>query len=424
MACLTEAFLVSALKSVIAVIAVFVVSIVIHEFGHFIVAKRSGVAVPAFAVGFGPKLWKRRWHGTEYSIRLFPIGGLVQLAGEVPQDALFRKGEKIAFRLNDGGEITAVGEPNDLPDGIEGTLRDLNLLDKLQMTIETEEGTQTYPLVPHADLMTSTRSSIPIVEKHEQVLGKPIWQRAAIILAGPFMNFVLAAVLFGALYIHTGVPVNSPVLGQIVPNSAAAAAGLKQGDRIVSVDGKPMVTWLDLVTEIQSDTQAQPLHLTILRDSQTINVTVAPHLTKGVPILGVNQPVSYNGAKAVWGGVTSVYYGSVNALHLYGQVFAHPQQQMNNLAGPVGIADVIGQQAQMGIWHVVMIAGLLSMNLGLFNLLPIPALDGGRLLFMLVELVRGRAVDPRKEGFVHFVGFALLMLFAVFITYRDVTRLF
>lgn len=424
MARLTEAFLISALKSVVAVVAVFVVSIVIHEFGHFIVAKKSGVAVPAFAIGFGPKLWKWRRRGTEYSIRLFPIGGLVQLAGEVPQDALFRKGEKIAFHLNEAGKVTTVGEPSDVKNGIVGTLRDLDLMDRLQMTIETDEGIQTYQLIPHADLMTSARSSIPLVEKHEQVLGKPIWQRAAIILAGPMMNFILAAVLFALLYVHTGIPVNTPVLGQIVPGSAAATAGLRQGDQVVSVDGKHMSTWMDLVTEIQGDTTAAPLHLQIKRNDQLIKVTVAPHITHGVPILGVDQPVSYNSAKAVWGGVTSVYYGSVNALHLYGQVFAHPQQQMNNLAGPVGIADVIGQQAQMGIWHVVMIAGLLSMNLGLFNLLPIPALDGGRLLFMLVELVRGRAVDPRKEGFVHFVGFALLMLFAVFITYRDVTRLF
>lgn len=425
MARLTEAFLFSALKAVLAVVAVFVVSIVIHEFGHFIVAKRFGVAVPAFAVGFGPKLWKWRRRGTEYSIRLFPIGGLVQLAGEIPQDALFRRGEQIAFRLNSQGRVTVVGEQADVPGGTIGTLKDLDLMNRLQMTIETDaDGVQTYQLVPHAQLMTSVRSSIPLVEKHEQVLGKPIWQRAAIILAGPVMNFLLAGVLFSIMYLHTGVPVNSPVLGQIVPGSAAAAAGLRQGDQVLTVDGKTIGTWMDLVSEIQADTSAAPLHLQIRRDAQQVSVTVAPHLTSGVPLLGVEQPVSFNSGKALFSGFSSVYYGSLSALHLYGQVASHPQQQIGNLSGPVGIADVIGQQAQMGVWHVIMIAGLLSMNLGLFNLLPIPALDGGRLLFMLVELVRGRAVDPRKEGFVHFLGFALLMLFAVFITYRDVARLF
>ena len=132
MARLTEAFLFSALKAVVAVVAVFVVSIVIHEFGHFIVAKRFGVAVPAFAVGFGPKLWKWRRRGTEYSIRLFPIGGLVQLAGEIPQDALFRRGEQIAFQLNSQGQVTVLGEPADVPDGILGTLKDLDLMNRFE----------------------------------------------------------------------------------------------------------------------------------------------------------------------------------------------------------------------------------------------------------------------------------------------------
>ena len=421
---LHEAYLVSTLKAVVAVVAVFVVSIVIHEFGHFIVAKRFGVAVPAFAVGFGPKLWKWRRRGTEYSIRLFPIGGLVQLAGEVPQDALFRRGEQIAFRLNANDLVTAVGDPEDLPGANVGTLKDLDLMERLQMSIETDEGLHTYRLIPDAQLMTSTRNSIPIVEKHEQVLGKPVWQRAAIILAGPVMNFLLAGVLFSMMYMHSGIPVNAPVLGQIVAGSPAAQAGLHRGDEVVSVDGRVTQSWMDLVTQIQSDKGAAPLKMKVRRGANVVNIVVTPRLNHGLPQLGIDQPVSYNAGKAVSSGFSSVYYGSVNALQLYGQVFQHPQQQVKNLAGPVGIADVIGQQAQMGIWHVIMITGLLSMNLGLFNLLPIPALDGGRLLFMLVEVVRGKGVDPRKEGFVHFVGFALLMLFAVFITYRDVTRLF
>lgn len=154
--------------------------------------------------------------------------------------------------------------------------------------------------------------------------------------------------------------------------------------------------------------------------SQTYVVT--PRRTHGYPELGVNEPVSYSPALAWKSGFTTMFATSVNAVHLYYGVIVH--HQFNNLSGPVGIADVISQQASISTWMVVMIAGLLSLNLGLFNLLPFPALDGGRLLFMVVEMVRGKSVDPRKESLVHFVGFALLMLFAVVITYRDVTRLF
>jgi regulator of sigma E protease len=417
-------FIAGPLKSVVAVVAVFVVCIVIHEFGHYIAAKRFGVAVPAFAVGFGPKLIRWTRGQTEYSLRLFPIGGLVQLAGEVPQDALFRRGEEVALRFDSEGRICVIGDPSDVPGGHIAVLRDFDLMERLQMTVEMDGHIATYPVVPHAKLMTSARSSIPLVEKHEQVLGRPLWQRAIIILAGPVMNFLLAGVLFSMFYAHNGIPQNTAAVGTVIPGTPAASVGLKEGDQILSVGGKPVSTWVDLVNEIRSDNSQppKPLHLEIRRDGTIQNIVVTPRLNQGQAQLGIQPTVSHSMVESVSKGFYSVYYGSVNALTLYGQVIAHHQFQF--LSGPVGIADVISQKAQSGLWQVVMIAGLLSLNLGLFNLLPIPALDGGRLLFMLVEMVRGKSVDPRKEGLVHFVGFALLMLFAVVITYRDVTRLF
>ncbi len=416
----------SVTKSVIAIVAVFVVSIVIHEFGHYYVAKRCGVAVPAFAIGFGPKLvrWMRR--GTEFSLRLFPIGGMVQLAGEVPQNALFRKGEEIAVEVNRQGQISVVGDPSDVPHGRIGILRDLDLISRLQMTIEFADATETLRVMPHARLMTSKRNSMPLVEKHEQVLGKPLWQRTAIILAGPFMNFLLAGILFSASFLHTGVPVNRPYLGQIVPNSPAQVAGLKQGDEVLSVNGHATTSWISLVQQIRQDSgkQLKPIQVKIDRGGEINTITVKPERgPQGYPLVGVDSPVSYNKALAVGQGFAQVYTGTVATLQAYVTVFQHHEFQ--ELSGPVGIADVISQGAQTGgFWTVVAIAAFLSLNLGFFNLLPIPALDGGRLVFMIVEALRGRSVDPNKEGLVHLVGFALLMLFAVVITFRDVTRLF
>ncbi|QQE81249.1 RIP metalloprotease RseP [Alicyclobacillus sp. SO9] len=400
------------------------VSIIIHEFGHYYVAKRAGVAVPAFSIGFGPKLLKWQRRGTEFSLRLFLIGGMVQLAGEMPQDALFKRGEEVAVRLNESNEIIQVGDKRDVPEGIVGTLRDLDLNERMMMTLETDAGVETYPVKSHAKLMTNARSSMPLVEKHEQVLGKPLWQRAAIILAGPFMNFVLAAVLFSAFFWHTGLPVNQPVLGSIVPSSPAQHAGLQKGDRVLAVDGHKVTSWSGLVTQIQSDKgkPPNPIQLKIQRNNTVRNITVTPEFKQNRPMLGVESPLTYNKFKAVEHGISTVYVGSIQTVHAYGNVIVH--HQYKQLSGPVGIADVISKEAQVGVWHVVMITAILSLNLGLFNLLPIPALDGGRLLFMVIEAVRGRAVDPSKEGYIHLVGFALLMLFAVVITYRDVTRLF
>ncbi|KPV39822.1 RIP metalloprotease RseP [Alicyclobacillus ferrooxydans] len=422
--------LVGAVKAVVAVVLVFLGTIVIHEFGHFIVAKWSGVAVPTFAVGFGPKLVKWFRNGTEYSIRPYLFGGFVQLAGEVPQDSLFRKGEKIAVVLDERDTIVQVGEPDDVRGGDVFRLVDLDLSDRLTMTLDADGDVRTYKVKPHARLMTSRKNSMPIVERHEQVLGKPLWQRASIILAGPVMNFLLAGILFAVVYMHTGVPLNQPVLGQIEAGSPAQAAGLMAGDQVLSVSGSKVTDWMSFVNAIQADKSnpPAPLDLKVLRSGHVVNVEVKPKMVTipgggHVPQLGIHQPVTYSVTKTVPSGFSSVYYASANTLgYLFHQVIAHHQFQ--NLAGPVGIADVIGQQAQSGVWNVLMIAGLLSLNLGLMNLLPIPVLDGGRLLFMIVELFRGKALDPRKEGLVHIVGFALLMLFGVMITYRDVLRLF
>ncbi|GGI94558.1 zinc metalloprotease [Alicyclobacillus cellulosilyticus] len=425
---MTDLGWVPVLRSAVAIALVFVVCVVVHEFGHYAVAKRCGVAVPTFAIGFGPRLVRWFRGGTEFSVRLFPLGGMVQLAGEIPHDALFRRGERIAVRIDPDGWIDAMADPADLGEDLRaegwlvGVLQDLDLTERWVMTIAGPDGVRTYPVRTGARLHANRRTVIPLVERSRQVIGKPLWQRALIILAGPLMNFALAGVLFSAFYWHTGIPVNEPVLGAVAPGSPAAHAGLHQGDQVLSVDGRPVDTWMSLVERVRADRTGKPLLLRIKRDGVVLNVTVRPRLTKQGPLLGVSYPMSYNVVRAVSTGFSTVYFGSINALGMYFQVFAH--HQFNNLAGPVGIADVISQEAQSGIWQVVMITGWLSLNLGLFNLLPFPALDGGRLLFMVAELVRGRSFDPRKEGLVHFLGFALLMLFAAVITYRDVTRLF
>lgn len=411
-------------KAAIAIIAVFAVCITLHEFGHFYVAKKSGVAVPVFSIGFGPKLFKFNKGGTEYSLRLLPLGGFVQMAGEAPQESWFPVGQEVAYELDESLQIVTLGDAKDLKRGYVGVVRRVDLTDQMEMAIETAEGIRTFKVKPHAKVMMNARTSMPLVERHEQVLGKPLWKRASIILAGPVMNFILAGVLFALVNTHLGIPTTT--IGQVEPHTPAKAAGLQVGDKIVQVNETPIRSWNQLASTIRTEGirngKADPLRVMVTRAGQGQDLTITPKVQQGTPLLGIDSTLSHNPLRTVPSGFSSLWLDTGLTLQGYAGLVVH--HQFSSLSGPVGIADVITQQVRFGFWHVVMIAGVLSLNLGLFNLIPIPALDGGRLLFMVVELLRGRKVDPQKEGFVHFVGFALLMLFAVVITYRDVTHLF
>jgi len=411
-------------EAAVAIVLVFGVCVTLHEFGHFYVAKRCGVAVPVFAIGFGPKVVSVVRGGTEYSLRLIPLGGFVQLAGEAPQESWFPVGQSVAYELDEAGRIAALGEPRDLPNARVGVVRELDLTDHMTMTLQTDEGLQRFRVKDGARVMLSRRSSIPIVPKEQQMIGKPLWQRAAIILAGPVMNLILAGVLFSAVNTYTGVPTTT--VGHVEPGTPAAQAGLAPGDTIVAVDGRPIHSWAGLVRAVSEEGarggHPEPLVLEVKTDEGTRSIVVTPRLVSGEPMIGIDAEISHSPLHTVPAGFSALVRDIVMTIQGYVGLFVHHQFQ--SLSGPVGIAHVITEQVRFGIWNVIAVTGALSLGLGLFNLLPIPALDGGRLLFMAIELIRGRRVDPEKEGFVHFVGFAIVMLFAVVITYRDVTHWF
>ncbi|WP_206830769.1 M50 family metallopeptidase [Alicyclobacillus fructus] len=411
-------------EAAVAIVLVFGVCVTLHEFGHFYVAKRCGVAVPVFAIGFGPKLVSVVRGGTEYSLRLIPLGGFVQLAGEAPQESWFPVGQAVAYELDDHGRIAVLGEPRDLPNARTGVVRDVDLTDAMTMTLQTDEGLVRYSVMDGARVMLGKRSSIPVVPKHQQMIGKPLWQRAAIILAGPIMNLILAGVLFSAVNTYTGVPTTT--VGHVEPGTPAAHAGLAPGDEIVAVDGRAIHSWAGLVNAVAQNGERgghpQPLVLEVKGPEGARTVVVTPHVVSGEPMIGIDAEISHSPLHTVPAGFSALFRDIAMTVQGYVGLFVHHQFQ--SLSGPVGIAHVITEQVRFGIWNVIAVTGALSLGLGLFNLLPIPALDGGRLLFMAIELIRGRRVDPEKEGFVHFVGFAIVMLFAVVITYRDVTHWF
>lgn len=341
--------------SVIATVLVFGGIIFFHELGHFLLAKRAGVQVDEFSLGFGPRLTGLRRGETIYSLRALPLGGFVRMAGMYP---------------------AAPGEEPQAPAG---------------------RGFQ----------------------------DKTIGQRTAIVAAGPIFNFILTAFLFTFVLTALGVP-REPTLevAQVQSGRPAAEAGVRAGDRVVAIGGRSLAGWSDL-QKVIGENPGRPLAFHLRRGDRDLTVRMTPMATRdGRGVVGIVPVMLVERAslvRAVPEGLAWTY--KVLTLTLTGTFSAVRGEAPGEVLGPVGIAQQIGQSSQEGLSHLLVLAALLSANLGLINLFPIPALDGGRLLFIGVEAVRRRPVAPEKEGFVHMLGFVLVLLLLLWVTYRDILRL-
>lgn len=331
-------------------VVVFGMLILAHELGHFLVARRAGIGVTEFAIGFGPRLFGRQAGETTYSLRLFPLGGFVRLAGlENPEES-----------------------------GLEGSFQ-----------------------------------------------SKPVWQRFAVIAAGPLMNFLLAVLLFTLIYFaFVGIPVyQSTAIGNVLPGGRAEAAGLQQGDRLLNIAGQNVADWHDLVRVINAHPE-QEITIEFQRNDNRQFVQVIPRRDPqtGLGLIGISPQIR------LFALLPSLQQGLTHTFWFLDFITGSIVQMVTgrvppDLVGPVGIIQIVGEVARTGIVNLLFLSAIISVNLGLLNILPIPALDGSKLIFLLVEALRGRPVDPRKESFIHFVGFALLILLMIIVTYHDLLRL-
>lgn len=339
------------MQTFIASVLVFGLLIFIHELGHFFVAKRVGIMVHEFSLGFGPKVFGHKRGETIYNLRLLPLGGFVRMAGM---------------------------DPNEQED-----------------------------------------NGIPIDRAFN---NKTAMQRFAVVIAGSLMNFVLAIVLFAFIFMWQGMPYVTTEIGGVVKGFPAEKAGLRVGDRIVAVNNTTVEDWNKLVLETNKH-PGEPLSLTVQRGPEQVklSITTAKDET-GQYKIGITptEPLvkKLNPLAALAAGTSFTFQICGLILTFIGQMFT--QQVPVELGGPVRVVSEIGKAAAFGNYQLMQLAAFLSINLGLFNLLPIPALDGSRALFLVWEKVSGRPVEPSKEGFIHLVGFGLLLLLMVVITYNDI----
>ena len=252
---------------------------------------------------------------------------------------------------------------------------------------------------------------------------KPLLKRLSVIAAGSVMNFLLAIVLFSLIFfLILGVPeTDSPRVGSVIPQSRAFEAGIRENDLIVDIDGVKMSDWDSVVSTINASPEKE-LTIHIQRNRENIFISVVPEETDGRGLIGI-LPVyqKYNFFSSIIHGLDYFFFWIKLIFVGFYQMIMRIIPP--DVTGPIGIVSVIGEVMQEGISNLFSLTAIISINLGIINLLPIPALDGSRLVFLLLEGIRGKPVDPKKEGFIHFIGFTFLILLMIFIAFQDITRL-
>lgn len=367
------------LLTTIAAIVVFGLVVLVHEAGHFLAARRVGMWVQEFSIGFGPALWSRVKNGTRYSIRLLPLGGYNLLPGENPAEE----------------EDTA-----------------------------EEEGTGTYRSHPSYD---RRRPVLPAAVKGKFFDEAPPSHRFFVILCGAMMNFVLGYFLLVILLCGQNAITSCMIYDFLGDAPASEASGLQAGDEILAVNGHVCFVAEDIVYELQR-TPDYTASMTVLRDGR-ITTLPAVHFDSATAEDGTTTMVLdfqvYGIAKtprsvAFWAGRYFLYYARA-ILRGFADMFTG-RVSINQLSGPVGVVSAVSQAVRYGWKDVVSLAALISVNLGIFNLLPIPGLDGFKLLFLAVECVSGKTVPARVQAALNAAGIVALLALMVLVTFQDITK--
>ncbi|MGE7693531.1 RIP metalloprotease RseP [Lysinibacillus sp. NPDC094177] len=419
------------MQTAIAFILIFGLLVFFHEFGHFLFAKRAGIMVREFAIGMGPKIYGKTHGETIYTIRLLPIGGYVRMAGEDMDDTDLQPGYRVGLIVDEDNVVKKLifnQNNKQLPDLLFLEVERADLEKELFVEgYDEEEKLVRYSVARDCILVENGKETL-IAPYDRQFNAKTVGQRAMTIFAGPLFNFILAFVIYLLIGLIHGVPTYEPIITEVVENDPAAQAGMLAGDRVTAIDGQVVEKWQDLATFVQ-DHPGENITVTVDRNGKQVNLNMTvkeivqndeKHGQIGVKY---ESPREFNPLKAVVYGAQETYNMTARIFELLGMLITG-KFTIDALSGPVGIYKATEQVAQYGFINLMNWAAMLSINLGIMNLLPLPALDGGRLLFFGFEAVRGKPIDRQKEGLVHFVGIVLLMILMVVVTWNDIQRFF
>ncbi|MEQ7196391.1 RIP metalloprotease RseP [Enterococcus avium] len=421
------------MRTIITFLIVFGVLVIVHEFGHFFFAKRSGILVREFSIGMGPKLIAHMGKdGTTYTLRLLPIGGYVRMAGLEDEETELSPGMPLSVELTPKNEVRRinVSKKVQLPNSIPMELISADLVDDLVIKgyVNGDESQEmTYKVQHDATVIEENGTEVRIAPRDVQFQSAKLGSRILTNFAGPMNNFILTVVLFIALaFLQGGVAVyNTNQIGEVQENSPAATAGLEDNDTILAVDGKKISSWDDLTNTV---TKKPGKELTVLieQDGKEKTVQMTPKTIKSngekVGQIGVGPYMKTDFGDKVIGGLTQSWDMVKRIFSALGSLFTG--FSLDKLGGPVMMYQMSAEASRAGVKTVIYLMALLSVNLGIVNLLPIPAFDGGKILLNLIEGIRGKPLDPDKEGMITMIGFGFIMLLMILVTWNDIQRFF
>jgi regulator of sigma E protease len=394
----------------------------VHELGHFVFAKRAGVLVREFSIGMGPKVFSYVKGETKYSLRILPIGAYVNMATDDCGIYELKKGKLYGIK-QESGIISDIYFKTDNRETIR--LNDYELSEELYITGTNDNDEYIRYDVSETAIIHKEQSSLQIAPKSRQFASKSVFARFMSIISGPLFNILLALILFFSIALLIGAPTNEVLIQGVLENSAAEQAQLHANDKLIGINNTVYTTANELIMKLQASADTEVI-LNIERDGTKLDIPITPVGENGVGKIGIMTSLVYKEI-GLWGAVKSSFVEVKRWIGLIIESFRMlftGKVGMDDLAGPVGIFQITSDAAKAGFISLMNWTAVLSLYLGVFNLLPIPALDGSRLLFLLAEGVRGKPIDPQKEGFIHFVGFAFLMLLIIAVTINDITKLF
>ncbi len=349
--------------SAVAFIVVLAVLVGVHEFGHYIVARMCGIQVETFSLGFGPKIFSKKIGPTEYCISIIPLGGYVRMLGDDPNE------------------------------------------------------------------------EIPEEERARSFLSQPVRKKIAVVIAGPAFNLLMAFVIFWGVFM-VGLPVLSPVVGEIQEDSAAKQAGLQTEDRVLSIEGKTITEWEEIRSTLQ-EKGGSTLNFLIERSGDQLELEITPKSKESTNVFGDPETLWLIGILPEgeqftrrYNPMTALYLGAertidMTVLNVVGITkMIQGKISSDNIGGPILIAQIAGQQASQGFLNILLFVAVLSINLGIINLFPIPILDGGHLVFFMIEGIIGRPLSIKKREIAQQVGLFLIVSLMVFAFYNDIMRFF